>query len=734
VTATSALTRNAQNLTNALNVARLGRHAVNSTQPFMAKVKNALRPLGDQIWNSSSPWVTVRHWHPSGIVSNVNHGFPVWTQVSFIDINLMLLVSIVAYPMSLLLFFTLMTIVVGMMLSQTDSARANLETHTHLPGTGSSTDNPSFSTPLDWQNSYAPPLFVPSSLTPRAQFIYSCWVWAARAMPCIMVFGLPCFVVGIAVHYPQEIFADLSLITATMIFGNAVYMSIYGGIALWRLFGIVHGKTSDASLHDSEKLDPSIPCVRSPKRLADKDQVMHWLLMPQFMEDVEVVAMSLRSMSASSIAKTSISVVLAMEIREEGFREKAEDLKSRFQDKFAEILITSHPRDLPDDPPGKASNLKWAHESLVHHLRENKQGTSNIVLTVADADSEFHEKYFTTLSGLYLEEVPTLRNLCIWQSPIFHMKNYHKQPLLVVVGTMFTTMTELATTGDPNSVRFPYSTYSLSLELATRVGGWDAKWIAEDWHMGIKCFLMTLGHATVKPLWLPTMNYSPEGDTWWSTVMARWSQAKRHALGFSDFSYYFMMLPLIFAYASTAPSKTGEAAHLRKFWAMLLRGMTIMIRMVNTHVAMGIISIYSVIVFILRFSMIVALPADRHVELLWHRTLFCTDALFISTGFFMLVCSSMFMCAYKLTRERVDPAGQDSFRFHNMAIHWVSTTFAFLFFGAVYFLGLCFCVWRAAWLTLVNPAFDYEVAPKPKIPREPSPEANMATNWRTQSA
>merc|ERR1719174_2738137 len=133
-----------------------------------------------------------------------------------------------------------------------------------------------------------------------------------------------------------------------------------------------------------------------------------------------------------------------------------------------------------------------------------------------------------------------------------------------MVGSMFTAIQELALAGDPNSVRFPYSTYTLSLELAQRVGGWDAEWIAEDWHMGIKCFLLTLGRSQVKPVALPTLNYSPEAETWLGTCHARFVQAKRHALGFSDLSYYFMMLPLIFLHLSQ-PSRT-DGANLADFW------------------------------------------------------------------------------------------------------------------------------------------------------------------------
>merc|ERR1712232_1409366 len=125
-------------------------------------------------------------------------------------------------------------------------------------------------------------------------------------------------------------------------------------------------------------------------------------------------------------------------------------------------------------------------------------------------------------------------NLLIFQGAILHVKNYHRQPSLVAVGTMFTSMQELSAMGDPNATQFPYSTYSLSLELVRRVGGFDAEWIAEDWHMGIKCYLLTLGNSRVVPILLPVCNTTPEDSTWTGTIYARWAQAKRHALGFSD--------------------------------------------------------------------------------------------------------------------------------------------------------------------------------------------------------
>lgn len=204
-----------------------------------------------------------------------------------------------------------------------------------------------------------------------------------------------------------------------------------------------------------------------------------------------------------------------------------------------DIKAFYHPKDLPNDPPGKASNVAYAFKQLC--AEAGKSDISNVVLTIADADSEFGAGYFESLSCQFAS---TKSRFKIWQSPVFHMKNYHRQPAPVVVGTMFTSMRlgqhfnfhpgrwntpfnfifthpdtylngtepfqkiwrrlspfalhgpalppccpsrqELSGLTDPNAVRFPYSTYSLPMTLARDVGGWDVDWIAEDYHMGIK--------------------------------------------------------------------------------------------------------------------------------------------------------------------------------------------------------------------------------------------------------
>lgn len=435
-------------------------------------------------------------------------------------------------------------------------------------------------------------------------------------------------------------------------------------------------------------------------------EVHHWIMLPQYKESSEVVAMTLESIAASPLAASSIHVLLAMEAREQGAFEKAMSLKQQFAGRLKEVEISLHPPDLPNDPPGKASNVSWGFRHILTKLQKEQEAAGapalpSVVLTVADADSEFHCNYFGALARLYLE-AGTNKDMRIWQSPVFHLKNYHRQPMPVVVGTMFTCMQELAGLSDPHAMRFPYSTYSLSLDLARRVGGWDPEWIAEDWHMGIKCFLMTLGQCSVEPLLLPTANYTPEEDNYWGTIDARWAQAKRHALGFSDMAYYFMMLPLLYAKACSNTST------LTQFWVMAANGIFVVVKLVNVHVIIGLLTTYTVLGASLKFIMGMLLSTNRHFNLLERHTHFCVCLISTSSVICTLIITCLFLATYELLKDRIEEKPW-TWR----SLHMARSVLSFAIFGPFYFLGLGFAVWRAAFQLLLRRTFVYEVASKP---------------------
>jgi hypothetical protein len=402
-----------------------------------------------------------------------------------------------------------------------------------------------------------------------------------------------------------------------------------------------------------------------------------------------------------------------MEEREgEPARRKSKAMAAIFEGRFKEFLYTFHPMGLPNDPPGKASNVSYAHKELLKHLRSSGQDASKVILTIADADSEFHEIYFETLTREYFENDAAERNTCIWQSAVMHTKNYHRQPGPVLVGSMFTAITEMAFLADPNAVRFPYSTYSMTLELANKVGGWDAEWIAEDWHMGIKCFLFTLGKSKVKPIALPLLNYAPESDSWMETCGARWVQAKRHALGISDLSYYFMMLPLIFLHLSSV--KRADGANLADFWRLFVNGLAVVIRLINTHVILGTLYLYAVIDMALKHLMLNLLGSARGIGGLFDRTFFASYTFGMASMITFSIVTVTFQVVYHVLQDRFEkPQSEWKWLFGNVFNHWCMSVVSFAIWGPLYFLGLAYAVWLASLKMLFFQSFTYEVAAKP---------------------
>lgn len=274
----------------------------------------------------------------------------------------------------------------------------------------------------------------------------------------------------------------------------------------------------------------------------DWNDVMHIVLIPSYHTPREILQDTLKSLEQYSLAKTNMIVCVGLEQREEAAAQKDAALRLEWSNRFQLLAVTHHPADLPNEIIGKASNTSWCFRELTKELR-SKHGFSNAdldrcICTVLDDDSLVHENYFEALTYKYLKAQSTGRqHLTIWQSPIAHFKNFGTQPFMVRVASVFASCHELACLANPFDYALPFSSYSLSFHLADSVGGWDADWISEDWHMMGKICIMTEGLARCEPIFLPTLNYAPEDTTVLKTYHARWVQAKRHALGLGELVY-----------------------------------------------------------------------------------------------------------------------------------------------------------------------------------------------------
>mmetsp|Transcript_51600 Transcript_51600/g.95498 ORF Transcript_51600/g.95498 Transcript_51600/m.95498 type:complete len:752 (+) Transcript_51600:78-2333(+) len=643
------------------------------------------------------PHAVARRYEPQGIVSNVYGGDVVWWLLDSLSYRRLMPISFLCYPVIFVGCLALVTIVLSVSLQPASqgSEEVSRSGMKMLPA---------------------------SELGDYSKCVYSYWRTFCYFIPLLLTLGT-CVSVFICLWVQQnETYLVLMTLSSFFFFSISVHQI---GFMPWLLMNIRRmdrAKPEDLVSSNPESLDR---------------HVQHWVIVPNYKEDLDTLRESLGSIAKSTLAQKQIGIVLAMEKREDGSEEKAEKLKGEFKDNFCEIIPTFHPPDLPNDPAGKASNVAWAFKRLTEHLKtdgsekawepETEDGSNgatmaksiacppetsaehHVVLTVADADSCFHELYFEALTKDYVELSEEQRQTSMWQAPIYHMKNYHDQPSPVAVGSIFTGMIEGAMLADPNAIKFPYSTYSVSYAMAQSVGGWDAEWIAEDWHMGIKCYLLTLARMEIRTIYAPIVNTTPEAPdgNWMGTLWARLSQAKRHALGFSDIAYLFMMLPLLVQYLLRVDSFDENISH---FPRILLKSLLCCIRLVNTHVFLGVLAIYGVVTLFMGLTM--------EQGILSHGA---GLAMVFSGASVMLlgVTTFIFTLVYATIKKRLD-AHDAKFEslYSSHAVHFLYAFGICLCVGPIFFAALAYCAWAAA-IQCARTAgsaggFEYEVAPKPK--------------------
>lgn len=368
---------------------------------------------------------------------------------------------------------------------------------------------------------------------------------SARCLPALVIYGGTAGLLVCALcQYRWGVLLSLTLYSFYMLHMSLVFF-VFSAVGLVKVYMAVGENWHEKYCQLREELEQEqeerwhLTDTEGEPYLSWHD-VIHVVMVPNYQTPLPVLRQTLDALAQFSLARTNLGVVLAFEAREAGSADKAEALREEYISHFHFVVPTYHPADLPDHLPGKSSNECWAFQQLCRFL-EGELGISRhdprVVITVIDDDSEMHEEYFEALTYEFLAAEESERYLTTWQPPICHFKNYLRQPLLVRISSLFATLHELACLANPIDCHVPFSSYSISLVLASAVGGWDPEYLAEDWHMFAKCSLKTGGRVRCRPIFLPLLNYTPEEETYCGTLISRWSQARRHALGVSELIY-----------------------------------------------------------------------------------------------------------------------------------------------------------------------------------------------------
>jgi hypothetical protein len=322
---------------------------------------------------------------------------------------------------------------------------------------------------------------------------------------------------------------------------NAYNIYFFGSISLFSALGIKYAYRDSSKDHYGEYLKKKKEmsssssdirkdlCGANEKLVEDWESVMHYVIIANYKEEIPVLKETLDSLAQSTLAKKQMIIVLAMEQREENHQDKASSLISMYSSKFKEMFFTSHPANLEGEFPGKASNVSWAFLKIQNHVEYFKLPKDKILITVCDADSNFHSRHFENLNLNYCLE-PN-RHYSAWQSPMISYRNFDKLPLVTKMVTFLTAVHEVAQLADPTDFHHLFSTYHIPYHLVDLTGGMDGDAMAEDHHIFVKAYFSSNGKVKCRPLHIPIGNYAVDSPNYWKSLSDRLEQAKRHLWG-----------------------------------------------------------------------------------------------------------------------------------------------------------------------------------------------------------
>lgn len=261
------------------------------------------------------------------------------------------------------------------------------------------------------------------------------------------------------------------------------------------------------------------------------ERVHHLVFLPTYKEELPVIRATFRSLLAANAPHDRMVVVLAGEQRDaERFRKNAAAIEREFGHRFKKVIVTEHPLGLPDEIPGKGSNLNWAGHRTAEVLASSfpELRDEDVIASAFDVDTVVHPQYFANLAHAFLTVPDPLRTSyqpvalfsnTIWTAPA---------PVRIAAyGTTFWLMAELAR---PERL-WTFSSHSMPWKMLKDVGFWQKDIVSEDSRIFLQAFVHYHGEYRVTPLYLPVSMDTVAGDTYADALKALYKQQRRWAWG-----------------------------------------------------------------------------------------------------------------------------------------------------------------------------------------------------------
>ena len=316
--------------------------------------------------------------------------------------------------------------------------------------------------------------------------------------------------------------------------------------------------------------------------------IYHLMILPMYREPYEVVRESFLGLLKTNYPKDKLLVVLATEERAgKEAKEVARKIEKEFGKNFFRFLVTVHPKDLPNEIPGKGSNETWAVREAQRliidpfvtapnvikkkeryfsetpqpgwlgappkagsarrgqarpslewpkRVEENSGPFSydNILVSVFDIDTQIFPEYFGRLTYVFLNSENRLR--AIYQPIPLFTNNIYKASALSRVVSFSATFWQMMQQSRPERLT-SFSSQSLPFRVVLDMGYWHTNVVSEDSRVFWQGYLTYHGDFRVEPLLYPVSMDANVAPTFWQTMKNIYRQQRRWGWGAENIPY-----------------------------------------------------------------------------------------------------------------------------------------------------------------------------------------------------
>lgn len=263
--------------------------------------------------------------------------------------------------------------------------------------------------------------------------------------------------------------------------------------------------------------------------IKDLDTKYHVVFLTLYNEEWDVVKTSIKSIALGVYDPKQFVIVIAGEEKTKAhFESIYKSVRDEFSDCFLDIVGTVHPVNLPDEIPGKGSNLHYSEQQIKIYLDKRGWNYDNVIATMFDIDTVVHPQYFSYLTYTYCTQPNPTRTS--YQPIAVYNNNLWDSPAvlrLMAFGTTFWMFTTLAR----QDGLVTFSSHSMSFRAIFDAGYHDKRIVSEDSRIFYQCLLAYNGDYRVTPLYIPVSMDTVRDDTWWKSIKNLYRQQRRWAWG-----------------------------------------------------------------------------------------------------------------------------------------------------------------------------------------------------------